>query len=118
MSRPQLEMEQGYIVDCHDLDKVVAVELENYPVTWRSLESSPWDGFHNGSFEQAEVYEGVVIEDDEDQSFGRWITGEGPFYLPEDENYAYEHPSTHHMLQWLCNRGRIPAGKYVVKMWW
>jgi hypothetical protein len=113
---PQLRMKAAYEVDCHDLDKFVAIHLEPFGKTWNSLEADA--ECHNGSYATAEVHEGVVIEDDLYQDFGRWITGEGPFYLPEDERYAHDLPGVHHMLQFLCNRGKIPAGKYVVELWW
>lgn len=114
---PKLRMEASYAVDCHDLDKFVAIHLEPFGKTWRSLDTDR-DGYHNGSYVSATVYEGVEIEDDEDQSFSRWILNEGPFYLPDDERYADDLPGVHHMLQFLCNRGKIPAGKYVVELWW
>lgn len=112
-----LKYEAARLVDCRELDRVVNLYLEPYGRTWKSLDSGYGD-FHNGSYVKTTVYEGVVIEDDEDQSFSRWITGEGPFYLPEDERYACELPGVHHMLQFLCNKGKLAPGTYVVELWW
>lgn len=121
MSEPKLRYKVSYAVDCHDLDKFVNMHLEGYGVSWRSLDTG-YDGYHNGSYMSAEVKVGDEIEDDEDQSFDRWLTGEGPFYLdPEDgpdSPYSYDSPGIQHILQWLCNLAVIPEGNYVVELWW
>jgi hypothetical protein len=117
MDKPQLKYEDARLVECGNLDKFVNMHLEGFGASWRALDTG-YDGFHNGSYVEAEVELGAVIEDDEDQSFARWLMGEGPFYLDEDDTYSYELPQIHHMLQWLCNIGEIPTGKYVVELWW
>lgn len=114
---PQLRMQTAYSVDCHDLDKFAAIHLEGYGATWRTLDSG-YGEYHNGSHEEATVEVGAEIEDDEDQDFARWLMGEGYFYEPEDVRYHTELPGVPHILQWLCNIGKIPAGKYVVDVWW
>ncbi len=117
MSEPILNREVGYIVDCHDLDRFVAEQLAEGPLTWRSLEAGYGD-YHNGSYEKAVVELGAEIEDDLDQDFGRWLRGDGPFYKDEEGTYSYDLPGIQHMLQWLCNIGKIPSGTYVVELWW
>lgn len=117
MSEPQLKFEISRTVDCRELDRFAAIYLEPYGKTWRSLDTGS-DGYHNGSYAEADVVEGADIEDDLDQDFNRWLLSEGPFYLPEEERYAYDLPDVHHILQWLCNIGEIPTGKYVVHLWW
>jgi len=117
LSEPILNREVGYIVDCHALDKFVAIYLEPYGQTWRALDTGS-DGYHNGSYEKAEVELGAEIEDDLDQDFSRWLMGEGPFYKDEDDTYSYDLPGVQHMLQWLCNIGKIPSGTYLVELWW
>lgn len=114
---PQLKLKASYAVDCHDLDKFVAMHLEGYGLSWRSLDTG-YDGYHNGSYASADVELGAEIEDDLDQDFNRWLTGEGPFYKPEEEKYECWTPDIQHILQWLCNIGKIPAGSYVVELWW
>lgn len=114
---PQLKYKESRSVDCHDLDKFVAMHLEGYGASWRSLDTDR-DGFHNGSYAEATVAFGNEIEDDEDQSFSRWLIGDGPFYLDPEGTYSYDLPGVHHMLQWLCNMAKIPDGHYVVEMWW
>ena len=83
--------------------------------TWRSLDTG-YDGYHNGSFSSADVSFGAEIEDDLDQDFVRWLYGHGAFY--QDDMLSLELPGIHNMLQWLCNIGCIPDGKYLVKLWW
>lgn len=115
---PQLKYEEVRLVDCHDLDKFVAMHLDAFDVEWRSLESSRWDGFHNGSFEQAEVYPGREADWDDGENFDRWLLG-GYYY--DEDSYGFtgnEIPSIESMLQWLCDQDAIPAGEYVVKLWW
>jgi hypothetical protein len=115
---PQLKFENAFLVDCFSLDKFVAIHLEGFGMSWRSLDTG-CDGYHNGSMVSASVTFGVEIEDDDYQDFDRWLLGAGPFCLdPEDASYSYESPGIHHMLQWLCNMGRIPQGTYVVHLWW
>lgn len=119
MSEPQLDKKEAFVVDCHDLDKFVAMHLEGFGVEWRALESSRWDGFHNGSFEEADVAPGKESDYlDDGENFDRWL--QGGYYFDED-SYGFsgnEIPSVEAMLQWLCDQGKIPAGKYVVKLWW
>lgn len=117
MSEPMLSFEDGRIVECRDLDKFAAIYLEPYGVTWRSLDTN-YDGYHNGSYEKADIVFGREIEDDFDQSFERWLLGEGPYYLDEDDTYSYDLPPIEAMMQWLCNIGRLPEGKYIVELWW
>lgn len=114
---PQLKMEFAYSVDCHDLDRFVANQLVDAPITWRTLDSG-YGEYHNGSHVSTDVEFGAEIEDDEDQDFNRWLTGEGAFYEPEDGSYYIELPGVQHILQWLCNIDKIPPGKYVVEVWW
>lgn len=114
---PQLRYKEVFLVDCHDLDKFVNMHLEGYGKTWRSLDTD-LDGYHNGSYEKADVKFGEEIEDDLDQDFNRWLMGEGPFYLDEQGIYSNELPGVEHMLRWLCNIGQISEGKYVVELWW
>lgn len=114
---PQLKYADARLVDCRALDDFAAIYLGPYGKTWRSLDTGS-DGYHNGSYVEADVTVGAVIEDDEDQSFGRWLLNDGPFYLPEEESYADELPGIQHILQWLCNKGKIAEGKYVVELWW
>lgn len=117
MDEPQLKYKDARVIDCHDLDKFVNMHLEGYGKTWRSLDTD-YDGYHNGSFVDTTVQLGVMAEDDDDQDFGRWITGEGPFYLDPEDTYSYDLPGVQNILQWLCNKGVISEGYYVVKMWW
>lgn len=115
---PQLKYEEVRLVDCHDLDKFVAMHLDAFDVEWRSLESTRWDGFHNGSFEQAEVWPGKEADFDDGENFGRWLLG-GYYY--DEDSYGFtgnEIPSIEAMLQWLCDQAHIAAGEYVVKLWW
>ena len=114
---PKLKYNVSYAVDCHDLDKFVAIHLEGFGATWRALDTG-YDGYHNGSYMSADVKVGGEIEDDLDQDFDRWLMGEGPFYKDEDDTYSYDLPGIQHMLQWLCNQAKIPEGKYVVELWW
>lgn len=114
---PQLKYKVSRTVDCGDLDDFVNMHLEGYGLSWRALDTGS-DGYHNGSYAEATVKVGAEIEDDLDQDFDRWLTGEGPFYLPEEERYTCWTPDIQHILQWLCNIGKIPAGKYVVHLWW
>lgn len=113
---PQLRYKESRLVDCHDLDPFVAMHLEGYGVSWRALDTDD-DGFHNGSYVTANVAFGNEIEDDEDQSFNRWLIGDSPFYLDPEGTYSYDLPGVQHMLQWLCNMDKIPDGRYVVEMW-
>lgn len=117
LSEPKLKYKVSYAVDCHDLDKFVAIHLEGFGKTWRALDTG-YDGHHNGSFQSAEVVVGQEIEDDLDQDFNRWLMSEGPFYMPDDEKYHYDSPDIQHILQWLCNMAVIPEGNYVVELWW
>lgn len=110
MSEPQLRVENALYVDCHDLTKFAAIHLEGYGVEWDALHS---EECHNGTIKKCRVQFGAEIEDDMDQDFGNWLTG-GYFY-EEDVNWG---PSCKHMLQWMCNRGWIPEGTYVVDLWW
>lgn len=117
---PELECTENVrLVDCHDLDKFVAIHLEGYGIAWRSLESSRYDGFHNGSYEEAEVAPGMEQDwhFDENCDFGRWL--QGGYYFDEN-SYGGPGgmPSVEEMLQWLCDAGKVKAGKYVVKLWW
>lgn len=114
---PQLRYQKTLLVDCHDLDKFVNMHLEGYGLSWRALDTGN-DGYHNGAMREAAVTLGAEIEDDLDQDFNRWLKGEGPFYLPEEERYQDWSPDVQHILQWLCNIGKIPEGRYVVEMWW
>lgn len=114
---PQLKYEDARLVDCRALDKFVKMHLEGYGLSWRALDTNE-DGYHNGSYREADVKLGAEIEDDLDQDFDRWLTGDGPFYLPEEEGYESWLPDIQHMLQWLCNLGKVPEGKYVVELWW
>ena len=114
---PQLRYENGYIVDCHDLDKFVAMHLEGYGVTWRTLDTDS-DGYHNGSYADAEVAPGKEPDWDDGEDFSNWLLG-GQYYPNEDDGFLYNAtPGIQEMLQWLCDQGKVPAGKYVVKLWW
>lgn len=113
---PKLKYEVSYAVDCGDLDEFVAIHLEGYGLTWRALDTG-YDGYHNGSYMSANVRVGQEIEDDLDQDFNRWLKG-GDFYEDEDGDYSYTLPNIQNMLQWLCNLGKIPEGRYVVELWW
>lgn len=106
-------------MDCGDLDDFANIHLEGYGRSWRALDTGS-DGYHNGSYVEADVAFGEDIEDDLDQSFVRWLHCDGYFYEEEegDDSYSYLLPGPQHVLQWLCNMGKIPDGKYVVKMWW
>lgn len=117
MSEPKLEYKIAYAVDCHDLDKFVNMHLAGYGKSWRSLDTGN-DGYHNGSYQSATVEIGAEVEDDEDQDFGRWLLDDGPFYLDTEGPYSYDSPDIQHMLQWLCNIGKIPEGHYVIELWW
>lgn len=117
---PQLKYEENVrLVDCHDLDKFVAIHLEGYGVSWRSLDTSRWDGYHNGSYQSADVAPSKEsdLDYDENCDFGRWLTGG---YYFDENSYGGPGglPSIEEMLQWLCDQGKIPAGKYVVELWW
>ena len=113
-----LRFENAFSVDCHDLDNFVngVLAAKGYNIEWRSLDTG-YDGYHNGSYEDANVTVGDEIEDDIDQDFYRWLRG-GVFYLDEDNRYSIALPGIGHMLQWLCNELLIPEGKYVVHLWW
>lgn len=114
---PQLKFEEARVVDCRTLDKFVAIHLEGYGVTWRSLDTNS-DGYHNGSYQTADVKLGAEIENDMDQDFSSWLTG-GDYYLNDEEGFmSREIPGIQEMMQWLCNLGKIPDGKYVVELWW
>jgi hypothetical protein len=122
---PQLKYSDARLVDCRDLDKFVKMHLEGYGVTWRALDTGS-DGYHNGSYQEADVKLGAEVEDDIDQDFDRWLLG-GPYHFDaeaeEDEpeyNRRMENiiPGVRDMMQWLCNLGKIPDGKYVVELWW
>jgi|SRR6267142_809857 len=118
MSEPQLKYENARVVDCHNLDKFVALALEEgYDVKWRALESNPYDSYHNGSYEEADLVYGMEVEDQTDQDFDRWLLG-GDFYDETAYGGAGGVPSAEHMLQWLCNMGVVDEGKYVIHMWW
>lgn len=113
---PQLRYEENVrMVDCHDLDDFVAIHLDGYDVSWRSLETG-YDGYHNGSFATADVAPGKEPDWDDGQDFGRWLLGGE--YHGEDAYTKGLPPDIEAMLQWLCDLGKIPAGKYVVKLWW
>lgn len=115
---PKLRYDVVYNVDCGDLDKFVNMHLEGFGQTWRALDTG-YDGYHNGSYFKADVRVGSEIEDDLDQDFDRWLMGDGPFYLdPEEGKYSYDLPGIQHMMQWLCNMGKIPEGTYVIELWW
>lgn len=48
-------------------------------------------------------------------SWQRWLNG-GEFY---DADYsAGRVPSVDHVFQWLYENGHIPAGKYILEVWW
>lgn len=113
----RLKYRVAYEVDCRDLDKFVAPFLEQRGLTWRALDTG-YDGYHNGSYFSGDIELGAEIEDDLDQDFNRWLTGEGPFYLDPDGDYSYDLPGIQHILQWLCNMAQIPEGRYVVELWW
>ena len=113
----RLKYRVAYEVDCRDLDKFVAPFLEQRGLTWRALDTG-YDGYHNGSYFSYTVEIGADIEDDLDQDFDRWLMGEGPFYDPGDDVYAYDMPGIQHILQWLGNMAVIPEGNYVVHLWW
>jgi hypothetical protein len=117
MSEPQLKYDNARVVNCWDLDKFVNIHLEGFGLTWRALESNPYDGYHNGSYEQADPVYGMEVEDSTDQDFDRWLLG-GTFYGDEAYGGAGGVPSSEHMLQWLCNMGAVDEGKYVIHMWW
>lgn len=118
MDEPQLDCEENVrLVDCHDLDKFVAIHLEGYGVEWRSLHTSRYDGYHNGSYEEADVAPGKEADWDDGQDMGRWLTGD-LYYPAETYGGGGGMPSIEEMLQWLCDQGKVPAGKYVVKLWW
>lgn len=114
---PQLRCKDAKVVYCGDLDGFVNMHLEGFGKTWRALDTG-YDGYHNGSYTTAGVKLGRDIEDDEDQSFHRWLMGNGPFYLDPEGTYSQDLPSVEHMMQWLCNIGAISEGKYVVELWW
>lgn len=109
----ELRKQSVYLVDCHDLDKFVAPILALYDLTWRALDTD-YDGYNNGAMATATVEVDGEIEDDLDQDFERWLQG-GEFYIDDDFSHG---PGVQNMLQWLCNENHIPAGKYVVEMWW
>ncbi len=113
---PKLEMENVFLVDCHDLDKFAAIHLEGYGASWRALDTG-FDGYHNGSMVSAEVKFGDPVEDEfEDQDFSRWLLGGD--YHGEESYMPGGIPGIQEMMQWLCNLGAIPSGKYVVELWW
>lgn len=117
MNGPQLPYKNAYVVDCHDLDKFVNMHLEGYGIAWRSLDTDQ-DGYHNGSYAQADVKFGNDIEIDTDQNFNIWLLG-GAYYQDDADGFMSNAiPGVEEMMQWLCNIGQIPEGKYVVKLWW
>lgn len=107
-------MQDAKLIDCHDLDRFVEEVLEPYGVTWRSLDTG-YDGYHNGSMQEATVEYGADPELDLDQDFQRWLDG-GSYY--SDDELPGIIPGIQEMLQWLCNQKRIEPGKYVVDLWW
>ncbi len=114
---PQLRMTDARVVDCHDLDKFVAIHLDGYDVTWRALHTND-DGFHNGSYEEADVAPGKEPDWDDGEDFGSWLLG-GQYFPDEEDGFLHDaSPGIQEMLQWLCDLGKVPAGKYVVKLWW
>lgn len=115
MSEPQLKYSIAYEVECRDLDDFVRIHLEGFGISWRAIDAEY--ECNNGTYVSATVIPGDEIEDDLDQDFGRWLLGED-FYNPGEGMYNIEMPSVHHMLQWLCNMGKIAAGRYVVKLDW
>lgn len=50
-------------------------------------------------------------------SWVKYFEGEGFFTDPYYED-RMTHPSPDHVLQWLYENGEIPAGNYVVEVWW
>ena len=114
MSEPKLKYDDARVVDCRDLDDFVNMHLKGFGLYWRSLDTG-YDGYNNGSYEEANPVYGMEIEDQTDQDFDRWLMG-GSFL--ESEKYSSIPPSIEHMLQWLCNMGAVDEGKYVVHLWW
>lgn len=114
---PQLKFEEGFIVDCRALDEFVAIHLEGYGVSWRALDTDS-DGYHNGSYQKAEVAPGRESDWDDGEDFNSWLRGD-QYYPDEEEGFLYNAiPGVQEMLQWLCDLGKVPAGKYLVELWW
>ena len=114
---PQLKYEDARLVDCRALDKFVAIHLEGYGVTWKALDTSS-DGYHNGSYQEADVAPGKEPDYDDGQDFSSWLMGDQYFPGTEDGFLYNAIPGIEDMLQWLCDLGKVPAGKYVVELWW
>ena len=113
---PQVSYENAYVVDCHDLDKFVNMHLEGYGKTWRSLDTNQ-DGYHNDSYEEANVAPGQEPDWDDNQDFDRWLAG-GLYFGEDTYGGGGGMPSIEEMLQWLCDQDKVSQGKYVVKLWW
>lgn len=59
------------------------------------------------------------IVDDEDADFESWLSGGQLYPNIEDMEYFQDaEPDCESMMQYLFNRGLIPAGKYLVYVWW
>lgn len=63
------------------------------------------------------------IMDDDEADFDSWLTG-GQLYPNLDYTESYSQyflgkdPDCEAIMQWLFNEGHVPAGKYLVEVWW
>lgn len=116
-------------LDRWKFDEYLKVLLEPYGRTWEIIKDAGFDGFHNGEHLSATVVSGQEIEEDTTQNFQRWLEGGQYNDEPEETDseedkkfyekyYRNATPGFSEMLQWICNQGLVPEGKYVMEVWW
>lgn len=112
----ELEIEPAHFIWCHDLDKFIQPHLEAFERdNWRVMDAE--DEYHNGTCVVFNVGPDELVDDWEDQNFNRWLMGGE--YLDDPYNEMIEYmPNTRAVMQWLFENGKVPAGKYVVHIWW
>lgn len=113
----ELQLEPAHYIWCKNLDDFIQPHLEAFERDdWRVMDAA--DDYHNGSCEIFTVGPNKYVDDDDAENFSRWLMG-GSYY----DEYVYnwtgdELPSPRAMVQWLFEQGKVPAGKYVVEIWW
>lgn len=123
-----LKYEDVREIDRWEFDRFVELALKDYGRTWNIMDSG-YDGFHQDTYLSARVERDREPEEDIEQNFDRWLDG-GSYYDEPDKDAPQEEwndfnrymrdeiPGFQEMMQWLCNKGYAPEGKYVIHIWW